>query len=196
MENRVVIDSDFCNMIAPGDDVEREMILFCNICKSLEIIPVIHTFVLNEELLTNLAIKELVSEQFIKVFEYKDFLPEEIFKSQYTDTFVDFYKFMNGVDIEKKFEIITKHNSQKNMGEIHSLILAQYLNIPIFMSNDSGAKTLASGKINSQGYKIIVKNVCEVFCDIKTKGVIKIERKVVKAILKKRDNWLEIYDSV
>ena len=108
MENRVVIDSDFCNMIAPGDDVEREMILFCNICKSLEIIPVIHTFVLNEELLTNLAIKELVSEQFIKVFEYKDFLPEEIFKSQYTDTFVDFYKFMNGVDIEKKFESITK----------------------------------------------------------------------------------------
>lgn len=196
MENLVVIDSDFCNMIAPGDNVEREKILFCNICKSLAVIPVLHTFVLNEELLTNLAIKELVSEQFIKVFEYTDFLTEEIFKSQYIDTFVDFYKFMNGVDIEKRFETITKHNSQKNMGEIHSLILAQYLNIPIFMSNDGGAKTLVAGKINSQGYKIIVKNVCEVFCDIKKKGVINIERKVVKAILKKRENWLEIYDSV
>jgi len=195
VENYVVIDSDFCNMIAPGDNVTREKELFSNICKSLGVTPVIHTFVLNEELLTNKAIKELVSEQFIKVFEYTDFLTDEIFISQYTDTFVDFYKFMNGVDIEKKFETITKHNSQKNMGEIHSLILAQYMNIPIFMSNDGGAKTLAAVKINTQAYKIIVKNVCDIFCDIKKKGV-KIERKVVKAILKQRDNWLEIYDAI
>ena len=170
--------------------------MFSNICKSLGVTPVIHTFVLNEELLTNKAIKELVSEQFIKVIEYTDFIIDEVFKRQYTDTFVDFYKFMNGVDIEKKFETITKHNSQKNMGEIHSLILAQYMNIPIFMSNDGGAKTLAAVKINTQAYQIIVKNVCDVFCDIKTKGTIKIERKVVKAILKKRDSWLETYDAI
>lgn len=196
MENFVVIDSDFCNMIAPGEDLIREKELFCNICNSLGVKPVIHTFVLKQELLTNKAIKELVSEQFIKVMEYADFLIDEVFKKQYTDTFVDFYKFMNGMDIDNNFEIITKHNSKKNMGEIHSLILAQYMNIPIFMSNDGGAKTLATVKINTQSFKVIVKNVCEVFCDIKTTGTIKLDRKVVRAILKKRRNWLEIYDAI
>lgn len=122
------------------------------------------------------------------------FLSEDIFKTQYTDTFVDFYKFMNEEIIENSFETIIQHHSQKNMGEIHSLILAQYLNIPIFMSNDNGAKELARRKINTQAFTITVKNVCEVFCDIKRTGSIQIERKIIKAILKQRTSWLEIYD--
>ena len=87
MDNRVVIDSDFCNMIVPGNNKEREKELFRTIFESLNKSPVIHTFVFNQELLTNMAIKELVKEQFIEVIDYDVFLPDDIFKTQYLSRF-------------------------------------------------------------------------------------------------------------
>ena len=130
------------------------------------------------------------------MIDYSAFLPAEIFKKQYAETFADFYNFMNGETIEKVFDVVTQHHSKKNMGEIHSLILAQYMGLPIFMSNDNGAKNLAKSRINTQGYKIEVMNVCDVFCEIKRNGTIQIDKKAVRSILKERRNWLEIYSKL
>lgn len=196
MENYVVIDSDFCNMIAPGNNIEKEKEFVRSIFNSLQKKPVVHIFVSEQELLTNKVIKELVEENFIDVINYDTFLPEEIFKTQYAETFADFYNFMNGESIEKVFDVITKHHSKKNMGEIHSLILAQYMGIPIFMSNDNGAKNLAKSKINTQSFSIDVMNVCEVFCEIKRNGTIQIDKKAVRSILKERRDWIEIYNNL
>lgn len=196
MENYVVIDSDFCNMIAPGNNIEKEKEFVRSIFNSLQKKPVVHIFVSEQELLTNKVIKELVEENFIDVINYDTFLPAEIFKIQYAETFADFYNFMNGEFIEKVFDVITKHHSKKNMGEIHSLILAQYMGIPIFMSNDNGAKNLAKSRVNTQSFSIDVMNVCEVFCEIKRNGTIQIDKKAVRSILKERRDWIEIYNNL
>lgn len=196
MENYVVIDSDFCNMIAPGNNIEKEKEFVRSIFNSLQKKPIVHIFVSEQELLTNKVIKELVEENFIDVINYDTFLPAEIFKIQYAETFADFYNFMNGEFIEKVFDVITKHHSKKNMGEIHSLILAQYMGIPIFMSNDNGAKNLAKSRVNTQSFSIDVMNVCEVFCEIKRNGTIQIDKKAVRSILKERRDWIEIYNNL
>jgi len=196
VESYVVIDSDFCNMIAPGNNIEKEKEFVRSIFNSLQTKPVVHIFVFEQELLTNKVIKELVAEKFIDVIDYNLFLPADIFKIQYAETFADFYNFMNGETIEKVFDVITKHHSKKNMGEIHSLILAQYMGIPIFMSNDNGAKNLTKSKINTQNFTIDVMNVCEVFCEIKRNGTIQIDKKAVRSILKERRNWIEIYNNL
>lgn len=196
MENYVVIDSDFCNMIAPGNNIEKEKEFVRSIFNSLQKKPIVHIFVSEQELLTNKVIKELVEENFIDVINYDTFLPEEIFKIQYAETFADFYNFMNGESIEKVFDVITRHHSKKNMGEIHSLILAQYMGIPIFMSNDNGAKNLAKSRVNTQSFSIDVMNVCEVFCEIKRNGTIQIDKKAVRSILKERRDWIETYNNL
>ena len=196
MENYVVIDSDFCNMIAPVNNIKKEKEFVRSVFDSLQKKPAIHIFVFEQELLTNTVVKELVAEKYIDVIDYRTFLPEEIFKTQYAATFADFYNFMNGETIEAVFDVITKHRSKKNMGEIHSLILAQYMGIPIFMSNDNGAKNLAKSKVNIQSFTITVMNVCEVFCEIKKNGVIPIDKKAVRSILKERRNWLDIYNNL
>lgn len=182
MENRVVVDSDFCNMLAPGENIEKEKEFIRSVFDSLQKRPVVHIFVFEQELLINTAVKKLVDERFIEVIDYNVFLPAEIFKTQYAETFADFYNFMNGEYIDGAFEAITRHHAKKNMGEIHSLILAQYMNIPIFMSNDNGAKSLANSKINTQSFSVTVKNVCEVFCDVKLYGLMQIDKKSVRAI--------------
>lgn len=193
MDNRVLVDSDFCNMIAPGNTIPKEKAFVKSIFDSLGKAPIIHTFVYNEELLTNSAIKELVEESYIEIIEYDAFLTEDWYKTQYIDDFVDYYDYMNSEAIPAKFDEIIKHRAKKNMGEIHSLILAHYLEIPIFMSNDRGAKQLAQSKIDSSASQIAVKNVCEVFCDIKRNGSIELDKKTVRSILKQRKGWVEIY---
>lgn len=94
-------------------------------------------------------------------------MTEDWYKTQYIDDFVDYYDYMNSEAIPAEFGEITRHHAKRNMEEIHSLILAHYFGIPVFMSNDSGAKQLAQSRIDSSVCHIDVKNVCEVFCDIK-----------------------------
>lgn len=62
---------------------------------------------------------------------------------------------MNSEAIPAKFDEIIKHRAKKNMGEIRSLVLAHYLGISIFMSNDTGAKQLARSRIDSSVYHIV-----------------------------------------
>lgn len=193
MDNWVLIDADFCNMIASGNDIVKDKAFVKSIFDSLGKVPVIHTFVYNEELLDNDAIKELVEESYIEIIDYDAFLTENWHKTQYVDDFVDYYGYMNSEAIPAEFAEITRHRAKKNMGEIHSLILAHYLGIPVFMSNDSGAKQLARSRIDSSACHIDVKNVCEVFCDIKRNGSVELDKKAVRSILKKRKGWTETY---
>ena len=93
---------------------------------------------------------------------------------------------MNSEAIPAEFAEITRHHAKRNMGEIHSLILAHYLGIPVFMSNDSGAKQLVQSRINSSASHIAVKNVCKVFCEIKRNGSVELDKKAVRSILKQR----------
>lgn len=183
MNNQVALDSDFCNMLAPGCYEEKENAFVKSIFESLKQRPVLHPFVYHEELLTNVTVKKLVNEGFIEVLEYDAFIMNDSFKRQYIDTFADFYFFMNSEPIERTFNAITKHRAKRNMGEIHSLIMAQYLSIPLFMSNDEGAKNLATSRINTQSQVVVVKNVLEVFMDVKIKGAFQIDKKAVRSIL-------------
>lgn len=100
---------------------------------------------------------------------------------------------MNSEAIPAEFGEITRHHAKRNMGEIHSLILAHYLGIPVFMSNDSGAKQLAQSRINSSTSHIAVKNVCEVFYEIKRNGFVELDKRAVLSILKQRKGWMETY---
>lgn len=193
MDNRVLMDSDFCNMIASGNNIPKEKAFVKFIFNSLGKLPVIHTFVYSQELLTNGAIKELVGENYIEIIEYDAFLTEDWHKTKYIDDFVDYYDYMNSEAILAEFAEITRHRAKKNMGKIHSLILAHYLGIPVFMSNDSGAKQLARSRIDSSACHIDVKNVCDVFCDIKRNGSVKLDKKAVRSILKQRKGWTETY---
>lgn len=193
MECRVLVDSDFFTMIAPCKNIAKEKEFVKSVFDSLNKKPCIHPFVAKEELFNNEVVKQLIDDGYITVIDYNSVLKESWIEQQYVDNFVTYYDYMNSEKIPSSLSEITRHRAKKNMGEIHSLIFAHYLEIPLFMSNDKGAKKLAETKINSQHFSIDVKNVCDVFCMIKTSGSIKLDTKVVRSILKKREEWREQY---
>lgn len=60
------------------------------------------------------------------------------------------------------------------------------------MSNDKGARELAKSKINNSSFSIEVKDVYEVFCDIKNMNQNTLDKKMKKAmraIVKQRTEW-------
>lgn len=193
MECRVLVDSDFFTMIAPCKNIAKEKEFVKSVFDSLNKKPCIHPFVAKEELFNNEVVKQLIDEGYITVIDYNSVLKESWMEQQYVDNFVTYYDYMNSEKIPSSLSEITRHRAKKNMGEIHSLIFAHYLEIPLFMSNDKGAKKLAETKINSQHFSIDVKNVCDVFCMIKTTGSIKLDTKVVRSILKQREEWSKKY---
>lgn len=193
MECRVLVDSDFFTMIAPCKNIAKEKEFVKSVFDSLNKKPCIHPFVAKEELFNNEVVKLLIDEGYITVIDYNSVFTEEWIKQQYIDDFVTYYNYMNSEKIPSSFSEITRHRAKKNMGEIHTLIFAHYLEIPLFMSNDKSAKKLAETKINSQHFSIDVKNVCDVFCMIKTTGSIKLDTKVVRSILKRREEWSKKY---
>lgn len=193
MECRVLVDSDFFNMIAPCKNIAKEKEFVKSVFDSLNKTPCIHPFVAKAELFDNEVVKQLIGEGYITVIDYDSVLTAEWIKQQYIDDFVTYYDYMNSEKIPSSFSEINRHHAKKNMGEIHTLIFAHYLEIPLFMSNDNGAKKLAETKINTQRFSIDVKNVCDVFCMIKNTGSIKLDAKVVRSILKQREGWSEQY---
>ena len=197
MDNKLVLlDADLCNMILEDDNNYQ---FFQDIFNILNYKPAIHTYVYNEELkLTNKHIVEFVKSGFIQVIEYNKFLYDDNDKEMYFLSFIDYYDYMNGKKLDniQNFEELTlNHKSMNNIGEIHSLLTAFYLNIPVFMSNDNGAKDLAHSKINSSDFTIIIKNVCDVLCDCKLNNG-KLDKRIIRSLLKKRTGWKDLYNNI
>lgn len=184
MDNNVVLlDADFCNILLKNDN---NISFFKSIFEILIINPAIHIYVFDNELFHNNSIKALVNENYIKILNYNDFLKDDVDRVSYQQSFYDYYLFMNNEKLDN-LNIFTYRKSEYNLGEIHSLITAQICKIPVFISNDKGAKELAYNRINSTAFQIIVKNIEEVFdeCEKISKLNSTIKRSIIKDITKK-----------
>lgn len=158
-ENNYIIDSDFILKIIRSSNDDS---VFKKIVTGLNIIPILHPYVAYRELDTSTIVKNMIKENFLTVIEYEEFLPDQ-FVPLYESSFKDFYKFMNGTELNltNGQTVRTYKKSKESLGEIHSCLLAQYLNIPILMSDDKGAKNLANLRVNSQDFKLTVLNIHE-----------------------------------
>ena len=178
--NLVLLDADFCNLILKKPD---NISFFKAIFDILDKKPAIHIYIFKHELLNNIHIQTLVKEGFIKIIEYDDFLASDFDKHSYKIAFEDFYMYINGKELNN-FNIFIDRRAKHNLGEIHSLITAQYLNIPLFMSNDHGAKELVKSKINTSMFKIDVHNAKEVIEYCKSIEPNKLDNTIARSIIK------------
>jgi len=161
-DDKIVVDSDvmnYLNKLPKGKD------LFQILIKAIDRKPVMHTFVKKEELFSNKIVESLISSNDIEVVDYPDFLTVEN-KQLYQETFRVLYASINSEYLPNNFDIFTGRLAEKNMGEIHSCILAQYMNIDILFSNDHGAKDLAKQFFNVGDFKLKVKTMQEILIEL------------------------------
>lgn len=138
-----VVDSDFVQKI--GEIRNRDPYeLFCKLMDELNCIPVVHPYVMEHELFSCELAKKLLDTGVLRPIKYDEFLPI-VRKRQYESAFQDLYHVLTmneyGLEQEPDEDIFTRH-AGKSYGEIHSVLMASQMQIPIFYSNDHSGKTL------------------------------------------------------
>lgn len=175
----VIIDADFINAIT---SINNDPGLFVTIINDLDVKPYVHTYVANQELFSNNIFKDLLSDGSITEIKYEDFLPDEL-KDVYASEFLKLYKAVNGPE-NLPINVFHDRRAQRNMGEIHSILLAKEKNITVFLSNDRGAKALAVSYINNSLYKLDVKNIPTIIEEIAKNPNKKTKWRSAKQLLK------------
>ena len=166
---RVLVDNDFVQKIfGIRKDVDKKDV-FRNIFKSCNLYPVLHPFIYENELSTNIKeeIDNLIKEGTVSVLTYEEITFNGTYSDLYDDNIREYYYKMHGRQLTENIAVRNRY-AGNDLGEIHSLTAAYYLGLHIFMSNDNGAKTLAHTTFNTNAYTLVVKNMDEVIDDIKT----------------------------
>ncbi|MGN0161354.1 MAG: hypothetical protein ACI4AQ_08210 [Lachnospiraceae bacterium] len=153
---RVVVDTDYFKFITL-QCTERDV--FLEIIKELDVTPVMHQFVYEEELHKESFVKKLVDEGHIEILYYNDFLDTPEREKEYERLVRFAYVTMNGKALDVKHNIRKYHHEKENLGEIHSVSMARLMGYDLFMSNDGGARNFVENRLNSRKHHIKVMNV-------------------------------------
>ena len=144
-DRRVALDTDFINRITDFQEGDPAN-FFCRLFQALDQEPVVHPYVAQFELMHNSIAQRLMSNGSLTVIQYSEFLPEndDIALRHYRQTFEDLYpKTSKMLALPKGLDIWSRH-AKMSMGETHTILMAVTLGIPLFYSNDGGAKRGAS----------------------------------------------------
>ena len=162
---KVIVDTDFLNHILNtpnGESVMQKIIDFYG----YEL--VMHPWVYGREIKGINTAADAYVQKNVKVLDYSEFLETADDKALYEIYFLDLYRNMNhNESVDGSYRSFETYNKAgKNLGEIHSVILARFSGIPLLLSDDYYAKEIAAKRINADGYLLDVKKSFDIMCDI------------------------------
>lgn len=147
----VAIDADFFRKLTEND---KDGTLFMKIMVELNRKPVMHEYVYSYELGDSSLVKKLKEQGDLKVYTHSDYVKDI---EQYRTLFGTAYRYFN----YKEFigDVISYHHEKESLGEIRTSIMAYYMGIDLFMSDDGGAKKYVLNRLNSRRHRIDVYNI-------------------------------------
>ncbi len=170
----VVLDCDFISGITSYQDGDPAD-LFVRVFRALDKRPVVHEFVARHELTHDRVAQALIGQGRIGV------VPMRVILARYPDgtgpdealllygwSFEDMYRIIKHEQLPDGIDIFTRRAGM-SFGEIHSILLADTLHIPLFYSNDGGARD--AGRFHAAG-RLQVKNAVEVAGDLAGSAVV------------------------
>lgn len=142
-KTRAVLDADFINKINEIRQADKER-LFEKLMDELDCLPFVHPYVMEHELFGCELAASMRGKGALCCMNYDVFMPAGK-KARYEQRFRDLYRQMtlqeNGWEAEAHDDIFARH-AGCSYGEIHSVLMAAELGIPIFYSNDHSGKSL------------------------------------------------------
>ena len=172
----------------------------------LEYIPVTHPYIYEHELSLHSYFVRLVEEKYIRVIQYNEFQKDEIDKQSYEDYYSVLYEDMRlaleAMNSPKQVEKLCLHKGQtiynthkqgSSMGDVHMILMASYLQMPILLTEDSDIEMLrdiAKRRMRLGQYSLQILNGVQLIEEIAKKQNTSISVKEIESILKamrKRD---------
>jgi len=178
-KKEALVDTCFFNKLSnDGKNIEA----FKKVLMDLDYTPVVHPYIYANELDVFSSFGKLKEEGFIRVVEYSEFLEDEDDKEVYERDFVDIHdqmrEYLEMTDGKKQIEklnipkgqtVFTYRRAGMSLGDVHMVLMAFYMKLPIILSEDGDIECLRSitkRKMSSDSYELSIYNVMDLILEI------------------------------
>lgn len=209
-KQEVIVDTCFLQKITSDglflDNVKR-------VLDELGFVPVVNKYVADQEFQLKRYMTELVNNGYIKVVGYDEYIKDETDRIIYEDYFEQLYYEMKGyleakggpkqmppLNIPQDQSVFTAHISGSSMGDIHMILMAAYMRLPIILTEDSDIELLrnmAKRRLSMSSYQLEIYDVVDLVRNIAKKEDRSLSRKDLKLIIRQvgeKGRWTEIME--
>ena len=144
-KTEVIVDTCFLQKLSSEgkaiDNIKK-------VLTELEYIPVVHPYIYEHELSLHSNFVRLVEEGYIRVIQYSEFQKDATDKQTYEAYYDVLYEEMNSpkqveeLCLHKGQTIYNTHKQGSSMGDVHMILMASYLQMPILLTEDSDIEML------------------------------------------------------
>jgi len=195
-KTKAVIDTCFLKKISSdGKHVDN----LKKVLEELDYKPVVHPYCAEHELKLVDAYKSLIEEGYIEVIPYSEFIPtpthEKLYKKQFEELFKELKKYIDSKKHSKKSmpnfdfakdDIFSSHKVGSSLADVHTVLMAYYLGLPVVLTEDSDIsylKTVSDQKFKLKAYKITIYNALDLIIKIASNPECGIQKNELEAIL-------------
>lgn len=181
-KKEAIVDTCFFNKLSNnGKNIEA----FKKVLVYLEYKPVVHPYIAEKELDVFPQFNKLIEEGFIRKAEYSEFIEDEDDAELYEQYFPELYEEMREyleikgskkriekLAIPKGQTIYTYRRAGMSLGDVHMILMAFFMRLPIILSEDGDIeflRSVAKRKISSNSYNLDIYNVVDLIMMIAQK---------------------------
>lgn len=181
-KKEAIVDTCFFNKLSnDGKNIEA----FKKVLVDLDYKPVVHPYIAEKELDVFPHFNKLVEEGFIRKAEYSEFIEDEDDAELYEQYFPELYEEMREyleikgskkqiekLVIPKGQTIYTYRRAGMSLGDVHMILMAFFMRLPIILSEDGDIeflRSVAKRKISSDSYNLDIYNVMDLIMMIAKK---------------------------
>ena len=195
-KKEAIVDTCFFNKLSnDGKNIE----IFKKVLVYLDYKPVVHPYIAEKELDVFPHFNKLVEEGFIRKAEYSEFIEDEDDAELYEQYFYELYEEMREyLEIKgskKKIEklvipkgqtIYTYRRASMSLGDVHMILMAFFMRLPIIFSEDGDIeflRSVAKRKISSDSYNLDIYNVMDLIMMIAQKDNTTFSKKELEKVV-------------
>lgn len=151
-KKEVIVDTCFLQKISSEGEYPENIE---KVLEELEFTPVVHPYIAEHELKLHSCFERMMADQCIRVIPYREFLDSEYAEKSYEAYFEMLYedlrKFLDTANSFKRIPklqlyegqtIYNTHKRESSMGDVHMILMAAYMKLPIVLTEDSDIELL------------------------------------------------------
>lgn len=195
-KKEAIVDTFFFNKLSnDGKNIDG----FKKVLEDLEFKPVVHPYIAEKELDVFPYFNKLVEEGFIRKAEYSEFIEDEddaeLYEQYFPELYEEMRKYLEIKGGKKQIEklmipkgqtIYTYRRAGMSLGDIHIILMAFFMRLPVILSEDGDIEFLRSvtkRKMSGDSYKLDIYNVMDLIMMIAQKEDTTFSKKELKKVV-------------
>lgn len=181
-KKEAIVDTCFFNKLSnDGKNIEA----FKKVLVDLDYKPVVHPYIAEKELDVFPHFNKLVEEGFIRKAEYSEFIEDkddaELYEQYFPELYEEMRAYLEIKGAKKQIEKLAIPNGQTiytyrragmSLGDVHMILMAFFMRLPIILSEDGDIeflRSVAKRKISGDSYNLDIYNVIDLIMMIAQK---------------------------